>query len=294
MNALVPVNTAVAAPVEDVWRMAQAVAQSGLFGMKTPEQAMALMLVAQAEGMHPAAAARDYHVIQGRPALKADAMLARFLAAGGKVKWNAYTPERVAAVFSHPQGGEVEIEWTFAQAKAANLTGKDNWKTYPRQMLRARVISEGIRTVFPGVAVGVYTPEEVQDFEEPRRVEVRDVTPPKAQRARSEPREAPPSQKPVDRSGDTLPTPDGNDADDWTAWLRVLHRKITTAPTAEAVDAVQKAHSEGIAACAKVLDDTLTKVAGWTEARKAKLLADDFPGDRAEGVAERELEDQAA
>jgi hypothetical protein len=32
-------------------------------------------------------------------------------------------------------------------------------------MLRARVISEGIRTVFPGVAVGVYTPEEVADFD---------------------------------------------------------------------------------------------------------------------------------
>jgi hypothetical protein len=32
-------------------------------------------------------------------------------------------------------------------------------------MLRARVISEGIRTVYPGVAVGIYTPEEVNDFD---------------------------------------------------------------------------------------------------------------------------------
>jgi hypothetical protein len=32
-------------------------------------------------------------------------------------------------------------------------------------MLRARVISEGIRTVYPGCVVGVYTPEEVGDFE---------------------------------------------------------------------------------------------------------------------------------
>ena len=31
-------------------------------------------------------------------------------------------------------------------------------------MLRARVISEGIRAVFPGCVVGVYTPEEVADF----------------------------------------------------------------------------------------------------------------------------------
>jgi hypothetical protein len=31
-------------------------------------------------------------------------------------------------------------------------------------MLRARVASEGIRSVYPGCVVGVYTPEEVQDF----------------------------------------------------------------------------------------------------------------------------------
>ena len=68
-------------------------------------------------------------------------------------------------MFSHPQGGELEIEWTMDRAKAAGLTGKQTWKQYPRQMLRARVISEGIRTVYPGVAVGVYTPEEVGDFD---------------------------------------------------------------------------------------------------------------------------------
>ena len=69
-------------PVDQITIMANAVAKSGLFGVKTPEQAMALMLIAQAEGNHPAIAARDYHVIQGRPALKADAMLARFQQAG--------------------------------------------------------------------------------------------------------------------------------------------------------------------------------------------------------------------
>ena len=65
-------------PYNDIEKMANAVAASKLFGVKNPNEAIALMLVAQAEGMHPATAARDYHVIQGRPALKADAMLARF------------------------------------------------------------------------------------------------------------------------------------------------------------------------------------------------------------------------
>lgn len=151
-------------PVQDIERMAFAIAGSGLFGMKTKEQAIALMLVAQSEGLHPARAALEYHIIQGRPSLKADAMLSRFQAAGGKVEWHDYEPTKVSATFSHPQGGSIRIEWTRKMADDAKLTNKDTWRQYPRQMLRARVISEGIRTVFPGVAVGIYTPEEVQDF----------------------------------------------------------------------------------------------------------------------------------
>jgi hypothetical protein len=155
-------------PITELERMAISVAKSGLFGIKTPDQAMALMLIAQAEGLHPAIAARDYHVIQGRPALKADAMLARFQTAGGKVRWTEYTDKRVAGMFSHPSGGEVEIDWTIEKARSLGFLSKDNWKNYPRAMMRARCISEGIRTVFPGCVVGVYTPEEVEDFDAPK------------------------------------------------------------------------------------------------------------------------------
>jgi len=151
-------------PVADIEKMALAIAKSKMFGMKTPEEAFALMLIAQAEGMHPAIAARDYHVIQGRPALKADAMLARFQTAGGSVNWKVYEDTQVTGLFTHPQGGSLEVTWTLAQAKAIGIAGKDNWKNYPRAMLRARCISEGIRSVYPGCVVGVYTPEEVEDF----------------------------------------------------------------------------------------------------------------------------------
>lgn len=165
-------------PVQDVERMAIAVAKSGLFGVKQPEQAMALMLIAQAEGMHPAIAARDYHIIQGRPALKADAMLARFQQAGGKVEWKTYTDSVVVGVFNHPAGGSISVEWSIDMATKAGLTKNPTWRQYPRQMLRARCISEGIRTVFPGVVSGFYTPEEVQDFAPTEK----DVTPAAPQR----------------------------------------------------------------------------------------------------------------
>ena len=151
-------------PFNEIEQMATSVAASKLFGINNKDQAVALMLLCQAEGLHPAIAARDYHLIQGRPALKADAMLARFQQAGGKVDWKEYTNDKVTGVFSHPQGGSLEVSWSLAQAKAIGIANKDNWKNYPRAMLRARVVSEGIRSVYPGCVVGVYTPEEVQDF----------------------------------------------------------------------------------------------------------------------------------
>jgi hypothetical protein len=100
-------------------------------------------------------------------------MMARFQQQGGKVDWKILTDEEVTATFSHPSGGSATITWTFEQARKAGLTGKDNWKNYPRAMLRARVVSEGIRTVFPGVVLGVYTPEEVQDI--PTQPQSRDM-----------------------------------------------------------------------------------------------------------------------
>jgi len=150
--------------LQDIERAGSYIAKSGLFGVKTPEQAIALMLVAQAEGRNPFEAARDYHIIQGRPALKADAILARFQQAGGTVHWVELSDTKAVAEFSHPQGGKVTIDWDIDRAKRAGLLGKDNWRNYPRQMLRARVISEGVRTIYPGVCVGTYTVEEVQDM----------------------------------------------------------------------------------------------------------------------------------
>ena len=158
-------TTTALVPISDMERMAQAIATSKLFGIQNTEQALALMIVAVAENRHPGSVAAEYHIIQNRPALKADAMLARFQQAGGKVAWADYTDEKVAAVFTHEAGGSVRIEWDMARAKKAGLGGKDNWAKYPRQMLRARVISEGVRTCFPAVCVGIYTPEEVQDFD---------------------------------------------------------------------------------------------------------------------------------
>jgi hypothetical protein len=152
---------------DDLARAAEAVAASKLFGVTTPEQAIALFLVAQSEGRHPASAAKEYHIIKGRPSLRSDAILARFQTAGGSVRWGERTDASVSATFSHPQGGDVEVRWTLEDAKRAGLAGGESWKKYPRHLLSARVISEGVRLCYAPVVAGVYTPEEVEQFDAP-------------------------------------------------------------------------------------------------------------------------------
>lgn len=149
--------------LNDMTKMAEAIAKSGLFGMKSWEQALALMLVAQSENQHPATITQDYDIIQGKACRKTHSVMARFQQMGGRVEWHTLTDQIADATFSHPAGGSLRIQWTFDQAKKANLTGKDNWKNYPRAMLRARVIAEGVRAVYPAAIGGMMVTEEVQD-----------------------------------------------------------------------------------------------------------------------------------
>ena len=151
-------------PFTELQSLATVLTKAGSFGFKSMEQAAALMLVAQADGLHPAKAATHYHIINGKPSLTADAMLARFQTAGGRVNWDTYGDTQVTGTFSHPAGGSVSITWTYERAKKA---GVGNLEKFPAAMLRARCISEGVRTVYPGVIVGLYTPDEVSTFTSP-------------------------------------------------------------------------------------------------------------------------------
>lgn len=153
-------------PLDAAQTMGAALAKSGLFGVANPEQGLVLALEAMHQQRSIMDLARKYHVIKGRLSMRADAMQAEFQADEGRIVWTETTNEVCEAQFSHPQfqPEPVTVRWTMADAKKAGLSG-GNWDKYPRQMLRARVISEGVRMVHPGILVGVYTPEEVQDFE---------------------------------------------------------------------------------------------------------------------------------
>lgn len=163
-------------PLDTINKMAEAFTQSGFFGYKNSSEAMTLMLLANANGLHPVKAAERYHIIQGRPAMKADAMLAVFQEAGGQIKWLKRTPDECTLWLAHPQGGELEVCWTMKRAQAAGLTNKSTWKQYPTQMLAARCVSEGVRALYPACLCGLYTPEEVTDFDAKPKYEAPQVT----------------------------------------------------------------------------------------------------------------------
>ena len=152
-------------PYNELKAMAQAVVKSHMFGVQSEEQAIALMLICQAEGLHPMKAAQRYHIIQGRATYKTERLLADFIARGGTIKWITRTATECKAIFCSkgcPEG--VEVCWTMDDAKRAGLTAKDIWKNYPRQMLSSRVTSEGVRAADPGCTDGMLTESEAIDL----------------------------------------------------------------------------------------------------------------------------------
>jgi hypothetical protein len=170
-------------PFKDMQSMAIVMARSNMFG-KTAEQILPLMLIAQAEGLHPATAALEYDVIQGRPALKAQAALARFQKAGGAIEWITRTDAEATAKFSHPNGGNVTVTWDISRASRMGFTSKDNWKKQPGIMLQWRTVAEGVRACYPACLNRMYTEYEVVDMEPAR---VHDISQEKITMISSEP-----------------------------------------------------------------------------------------------------------
>lgn len=151
--------------LDDVWVLAERTAASKLFAMRTPDEAFALMMLCQAEGLHPMTAVRRYHLIQGRPTMRSDAMQGELMARGWVVTPLARTATHAKARFSHrdrcPEGFEMEV--TIQQFEAAGLTKKDIWRQYPDDMLWARLIGKATRTLDPGIIAGIMSSDEAED-----------------------------------------------------------------------------------------------------------------------------------
>lgn len=146
-------------------KAATALQKSGYFkDVQTQAQAIVKVMAGAELGLPPFASMSGIHIIQGKPVLGAN-VLATLVKNDPRYNYRV----KVAS------DTECSLEWfedgkpigasgfTIKEAQAAGLTGKDNWKHYPSDMLFARAISRGARRFAPGVFGGspVYTPDEL-------------------------------------------------------------------------------------------------------------------------------------
>ncbi len=136
-----------------------------------------------------------------------------------------------------------------------------------------------------GAALDLWHKGDLHADEEPAEAK---APAPRAEPRRTAPqerREPPPSANPVDRTAEAVPAPTSEDTGDWEAWRKVVASKIKRATTVEAVNAVQAANAAGISACAKVLPDTVERMAAFVSERIEAIEGETFPGNRPSRVA---------
>jgi len=166
--------------VSEMIQIGEVFERSGMFGCSQQGQGLLIVMTCIQAGITPLEFIERYHIIDGRPSMRADAMLARFLELGGKYEVIERSAKTAAinCVFRGAQYG-ARLTWDEASAEPFTKDSKGkikrNWAT-PRsrmQMLWARVVSDAVRTVCPLVCQGSYTPEELGDMQadEPRRVD---------------------------------------------------------------------------------------------------------------------------
>ncbi len=132
--------------------------------VRSPEQAIAVMMKGQELGIPAMQALSQINVIQGKPCVSAELQLALIYRAFPDAKIDFVKLEIDGCHISAARpGGKAQLfKFEESDAKAAQLVGKDNWKKYPRAMYRSRCISEMARSLFPDAIMGCsYTPEEM-------------------------------------------------------------------------------------------------------------------------------------
>ena len=152
---------------KDAWWLAGVAAQSGLVQADVASQSAAYLIIATGRelGLTAMQSLRAIDAIDGRPSLRADAMVAI-------VKQRRDVCEYFRVVESDNEKCTVEtkrvgdpgptrLTYHMSDAKLAGLTGKKNWARFPRQMLKARAKAELVREVYEDIVLALYDPDEL-------------------------------------------------------------------------------------------------------------------------------------
>jgi hypothetical protein len=171
---------------EELWRIAAAAAESG-FAPKAFNNNKAAIFVAMAMGMEigirPLAAIRTIAVINGRPSLWGDAILAKAMESPNFESIEetmAGKGDDLTATCVIKRKGQPPktVNFSVADAKVAKLWGKDGpWTQYPKRMLEMRARQFAIRDRFPEMLMGIISREEAEDLG-PEHVTATVITPP--------------------------------------------------------------------------------------------------------------------
>lgn len=132
-------------------------------------------------GLAPMQALQNIAVINGRPSLWGDSMIAVCKAhpdwRGISETYIEEEDKAVCIVKRHVHGEieETRSEFSYKDAQRANLTNKPGpWKNYPKRMLQLRARGFALRDAFPDAIKGLITAEEAIDY--PEKKEPRNVT----------------------------------------------------------------------------------------------------------------------
>src|SRR6267142_1246706 len=167
-------------PFGDEWKamqqMAEVLVTSGFLppNLDTPNKALAVLLMGRELGVPPMQAIRGIHVVNGRPSLSAELMLALAYQniSGFKFKVEASNEQLCKITAARPGSDAISLSFSLADAQRAGLTKGDNWTKYPAAMLRARCTSAILRVVAPDAIRGIYTPEEIGASEREMEVDL--------------------------------------------------------------------------------------------------------------------------
>lgn len=166
-------------PTAETWdqilRMGQSAHRSGLLPstIKTPEAAAIIILRGIELGLPAMVALDSLYVVNNKIGVSADMLLAAIRKEHPKAEIiikKSDDKECIIMAKRPEQKDLTEFKYTIQEAQTAGLTGKDNWKKHPADMLFARCVSRMKRRIFNEVLKGLsHTPEELEDL--------RDVTP---------------------------------------------------------------------------------------------------------------------
>lgn len=131
--------------------------------IKTPEQAIAIILTGRELGIGTMAALNTINVIQGKPTISPQLMLA-LIERSGQLENIEIEPNDAQSIrcTMKRKGRSAHTEFFGqAEAQALQLSGKDNYKKQAFTMYRWRAVAACARVVFPDVILGLYTPDEM-------------------------------------------------------------------------------------------------------------------------------------